>query len=190
MSKKLALTTEEKILQVGRRLFSTKGYAATSMSDIASEVGITKASLYHHFLGKEALYVQILLELIAKIHAVYVFDDTQSPQQNIERVLRETICISRTYGSMLQTVDTSQLNPQSSACSAVFQDLQSFDADVQQFLRQCGISEPELASHVLHSSTHAYMQRGLCGDSVVSEGVYAQYMSNLLVRGGDSVTSY
>lgn len=38
------------------------GHAATSMSDLARAVGIQKASLYHHFPSKEALFVACVTE--------------------------------------------------------------------------------------------------------------------------------
>lgn len=42
------------------RLFVEKGYAATSMSDIAEAVKITKAGLYHFVKGKEDLLFTIV----------------------------------------------------------------------------------------------------------------------------------
>ncbi|MCT4612067.1 MAG: TetR/AcrR family transcriptional regulator [Clostridia bacterium] len=37
--------------------FMNKGYDGTSLSDIASACGITKAALYHHFKNKDDLFV-------------------------------------------------------------------------------------------------------------------------------------
>lgn len=45
------------IVRVATALFLEKGYAAASLSRIADEVGIRKASLYHHYPSKEALFV-------------------------------------------------------------------------------------------------------------------------------------
>ncbi len=45
------------ILALAADLFLTKGYAGTSMSALARACGIQKASLYHHFPSKEALFV-------------------------------------------------------------------------------------------------------------------------------------
>ncbi|MEM7722172.1 MAG: TetR/AcrR family transcriptional regulator [Pseudomonadota bacterium] len=38
-------------------LFLEQGFAGTSMSSIAKTCGITKASLYHHFAGKDDLFI-------------------------------------------------------------------------------------------------------------------------------------
>lgn len=39
-------------LEVGARLFSQKGYPATTLNDILDEVGCSKGSFYHHFDSK------------------------------------------------------------------------------------------------------------------------------------------
>ncbi|GAB3257498.1 TetR/AcrR family transcriptional regulator [Alteromonas gracilis] len=36
-------------------LFNTQGYDATSVSDLATHLGLTKSAIYHHFASKEAL---------------------------------------------------------------------------------------------------------------------------------------
>lgn len=42
--------------------FVAQGYAGTSMADLARVVGVQKASLYHHFPSKEALFVACVTE--------------------------------------------------------------------------------------------------------------------------------
>ncbi len=41
------------ILEVALRLFHQRGFEGTPMSEIAEEVGISKAGLYHHFRTKD-----------------------------------------------------------------------------------------------------------------------------------------
>jgi DNA-binding transcriptional regulator YbjK len=48
--------TRERILDVAEALFAERGFAGTSVRDIAASAGLTAASLYNHFDGKEALY--------------------------------------------------------------------------------------------------------------------------------------
>lgn len=52
--------TRERILDVAESLFAEHGLAGTSVRDIAAEVGLTPASLYNHFAGKQALYEAVL----------------------------------------------------------------------------------------------------------------------------------
>ncbi|WP_158864507.1 TetR/AcrR family transcriptional regulator [Leifsonia sp. AG29] len=46
--------------QVALRLFTEQGYEATSLRQIADELGINKASLYYYFDGKEAILQSLL----------------------------------------------------------------------------------------------------------------------------------
>mgnify|MGYP003694489307 CR=1 FL=1 len=43
------------------QLFRDRGYDATSVSDVARALGMTKAGLYHHFESKEALLFEIMM---------------------------------------------------------------------------------------------------------------------------------
>ncbi len=48
--------TRELIMQEALNLFADKGYAAVSMRDIATAVGIRASSIYNHFSGKQELF--------------------------------------------------------------------------------------------------------------------------------------
>jgi TetR/AcrR family transcriptional regulator, cholesterol catabolism regulator len=50
----------EAILRVATRLFGESSYPATSMRDIASEIGILAGSLYAHIDGKESVLLEII----------------------------------------------------------------------------------------------------------------------------------
>ena len=50
----------ETILVGAAGAFAEKGYAATSMEDVAAAAGITKLIVYRHFPSKEALYDAVL----------------------------------------------------------------------------------------------------------------------------------
>ena len=77
--------TKQEILEVSLDLFSVQGFEATSISQIASAVGIRKASLYSHFESKQAILdalVKDVLEQYAE-HSIFAkadwdqYDDTE-----------------------------------------------------------------------------------------------------------------
>src|SRR5947199_10452165 len=47
--------TRNRVFEVAAEVFHRKGYDNTSMSDVASAAGLTKAGLYHHISSKESL---------------------------------------------------------------------------------------------------------------------------------------
>jgi AcrR family transcriptional regulator len=56
----IAPDTRERILDAAEALFAEHGLAGTPVRDIARGVGVTPASLYNHFEGKQALYEAVL----------------------------------------------------------------------------------------------------------------------------------
>ncbi len=50
----------EQLVAVGRSLFATKGFDATSVEEIASKAGVSKPVVYEHFGGKEGLYAVVV----------------------------------------------------------------------------------------------------------------------------------
>lgn len=59
-------TTRERILDIALDLFIRKGYAETSLREIAAELGFSKAALYYHFESKQ----DILLALHMRVHGL------------------------------------------------------------------------------------------------------------------------
>ncbi len=59
--------TEERILDAAEACFARKGYAGTTLRDVADAVGIRIPSLYNHFSSKENLYRAVLERGIAPI---------------------------------------------------------------------------------------------------------------------------
>ncbi len=65
-------STEEKIKEAARKMFSKKGYTATRTRDIAEEAGINLALLNYYFRSKEKLFEIVMLEKMEKYFGVLV----------------------------------------------------------------------------------------------------------------------
>ncbi len=68
MSESITSNRKTQILSIAAKLFKDKGYEATSMRDIANEMGIEAASLYHHIKSKEEILLDICFEMAQKFN--------------------------------------------------------------------------------------------------------------------------
>jgi AcrR family transcriptional regulator len=87
-------STEEKIKDAARRVFTRKGYAATRTRDIAEESGYNLALINYYFRSKEKLFDIIMREHLQMfIHSVMgIVNDTNTTfQQKIEILISHYI---------------------------------------------------------------------------------------------------
>ena len=71
--------TKEKILKTALKLFSTKGYKATTVRDIAGAMNIKQSALYNHFKNKDEILETLVSELNTSA-IVTIFDDKESSE--------------------------------------------------------------------------------------------------------------
>jgi len=68
--------TKEKILKHALKLFSTKGFKATTVRDIAGAIGIKQSALYNHFKNKDEI-LETLISNLTSSAIVTIFDDKE-----------------------------------------------------------------------------------------------------------------
>ena len=69
----------ETILAQAASLFAEKGYEQTSLQDVASAVGVSKAALYHYFQSKQMIYDEIVVELLEGLYGYVKQNVTAAP---------------------------------------------------------------------------------------------------------------
>jgi TetR/AcrR family transcriptional regulator, cholesterol catabolism regulator len=80
--------TAERLLRLAAALFRQKGYAASTTRELASQLGIQKASLYHHIRGKEDLLFGISIRSLEHItEAVTMARDTAEPGKRLNAMI-------------------------------------------------------------------------------------------------------
>jgi TetR/AcrR family acrAB operon transcriptional repressor len=62
-TKEEAAVTRQLILDAALKIFSSKGYSATRLEDIAEAAGVTRGAVYWHFQNKVQLYNTLVMEI-------------------------------------------------------------------------------------------------------------------------------
>jgi AcrR family transcriptional regulator len=80
--------TRSQILDCSLRLFSDRGYARTSVRDIAQAVGITDAAIYYHFASKRDLLRSLFEErgIIAALMGLEALEPALDPEEQLQNV--------------------------------------------------------------------------------------------------------
>ncbi|MFE2163193.1 TetR/AcrR family transcriptional regulator [Streptomyces lydicus] len=82
------------IMDAATKAFMAKGYAGTSMDDIAKLAAVSKQTVYKHFTDKEKLFAEIVLATTDRVDAMVdlVADipaDAQALDENLTRLARQ-----------------------------------------------------------------------------------------------------
>ncbi|MEO3867322.1 TetR/AcrR family transcriptional regulator [Nonomuraea sp. B12E4] len=79
------------ILRAAVELFNRRGYDATSMGDLAKELGLTKPAIYHHVTSKEQLLGQALDDALDELTAVVTEASRERAGVSAYERLREVV---------------------------------------------------------------------------------------------------
>ena len=83
------MSRKKSIIAASAVLFRNKGYSATTMRDIARELGIEAASLYNHIPSKQQILSELLMD-IAQLFTegmVTILASSASPLEQLEKLI-------------------------------------------------------------------------------------------------------
>ncbi|WP_188193420.1 TetR/AcrR family transcriptional regulator [Nonomuraea sp. SYSU D8015] len=81
--------TRTRIQEIALRLFTEQGYEATSLREIAEELGVTKAALYYHFKTKDDIVASLVDLRIAELEELLAWSRSQPKTPETRRRLLE-----------------------------------------------------------------------------------------------------
>jgi TetR/AcrR family transcriptional regulator len=83
----------EMILSNAAQLFAQRGYAGTSMNEVAAACGVSKATLYHYVRDKHDLAVRIAEEHVRRLEAVVeeVLQAHATPEARLAALIRSFV---------------------------------------------------------------------------------------------------
>ena len=70
--------TRAHLVDVATRLFAAHGYDGTSIKAVLAESGVSRGSLYHHFPGKDALFLAVMEDVVGRRVGREVADPMQA----------------------------------------------------------------------------------------------------------------
>lgn len=105
-----AKNRKNEIIEGSMRLFAQYGYHSTSLNDVASKIGVTKATLYYYFRSKDEIMKAILERSMARMDKVLDLDkSTLSPQDKLRQFVQYHIVFG-SDGAELAKITFDQLN--------------------------------------------------------------------------------
>ena len=102
------LSRRAEICRTAAQIFRERGYDATSVSDIARALGITKAGLYHYFESKEALLFEITAYGLDRVRddVIVPVRGIRDPEERLRQlVIRHANIATHGRGAVAQLVD-------------------------------------------------------------------------------------
>lgn len=78
--------SRERILEVARHLFVTKGYRAISMRSIGQQLGYSHGSLYYHFKDKAELFYALVQEDFKRLGRLFERVMVQAPADGLSKM--------------------------------------------------------------------------------------------------------
>ena len=175
---------KNEIISAAKKRFALKGYSPTSMDDIAQDVGITKASLYYFFKGKEEIFAAIIEEVIAEIkNSLGEELKVYAPgPQALARMIDRTITICLKNGIVIRPVDMKVAGLQPLVFSKILPLFTEIKQNLGKVLACYGVDQSELAAEVLVNSVHAYVLQSKHKIKIAPQTVYSEYLASLFIK--------
>lgn len=94
-TKEEAALTRKVLLDAALNVFSHKGYAQTTLEEVAKEAGVTRGAIYWHFGNKFEMFHAVLQELHKKASAriTKIIDSDQRPVSKLHQLMLEFFLI-------------------------------------------------------------------------------------------------
>ncbi len=188
------MNRKEQILEVATELVQTRGYSAFSYRDLSDRLGITKASIHHHFPGKADLGKAVAEKYNADVKAALAQAKRQSddPWVQLEGYVQFVLEIINTQdricaaGSVQSEINVVPEAMGQSMCSLV-QYVIGWISEVIKNGRDLGVMDfpgtPENQGAMIFSAAQGAMQYGRANGEKKARQIVKQIKENLKLRG-------
>jgi AcrR family transcriptional regulator len=178
-------STRENIESTAMNLFGKRGYSDVSMTDIATVVGIKKASLYYHFKDKDQIFASVLMNILDQSISELDreigkgSDKIEEARERLKKVLLKMIKKMEDIGMAVFSL-TSTEKERLHSIEDIRLRIGVFINRITEFLKCLKVSNPEIAADVLFYSIHSYViHKKYCGVSY-TKNKFVDYLVSLV----------
>jgi AcrR family transcriptional regulator len=134
-------TTRERIVGTALRLFAEKGFAAVGIREIASEVGLSSATLYHYMGSKDDLLQEIMTDRLGRLITVTrrALTGLGLPEDKLVTVVRVHVLVHALHPDSVVDHQIRDLGPKARAAVIALRD--EYEAIWQSLLAE-GTAQP------------------------------------------------
>ncbi len=149
---------KQQLLDHATRLFATRGYASTRVSDICKETGVAKGLFYWYFENKEALFAELVRSMRAQLEEARAaaVDPDQDPLVRLRQAVEASVRFIAQHTEFFTLVRLERREPTVSALLR-----EAVDADVAGVARL--IEDGQRSGLVTASEPSAFLAQGVVG---------------------------
>ncbi len=144
------MNTREKIVHAGKKLFNRQGFGATTLYQIAQELGISRGNLTYYFKDKEALLTEIASEMTLQYQQR--MGDFQFPSwENTYNATKAFHKIQRSYAFIFEDKQVMEFPPVKKQIQRIYEDDLKRQMAIVSFSIQVGNMREEVISGTYHN---------------------------------------
>lgn len=173
--------TKQHIIDEAKVIFGSKGFKGTSMSEIASAVGIKKPSLYYFFSNKEEIYFVVLITIMKEITDIFRSNMDNTEPEDLKLIIKKGLKRGLQVGSGLTTLKNTVDISDPEMEKEVLKSYKDMLKAIGRYLELCGVKEPDFAAQLLVDCQQMYMLRKECKIYQPSVEIFSSKLVNLLL---------
>jgi len=149
-------TTE--ILNTAQELFGKYGFAKTTMSDIAKQLGLSKASLYYYYPDKDSIYLAVITK--EQVQFINMLHDSILKTENPTDILYQYVQIRIKYFSVMMNLNRARFESfmrMNEAMKNSWKEFRKKEEIEIQFVLQKGIDQGVFGVEKLDKTTSLFL---------------------------------
>lgn len=150
----------EAILEAAGQCFADKGYAATSMREVAALAACTKPALYYYFESKAALFLAVIKAHNDRIHAILetTYAESGTVRERLQRAAETYFEHVRAHPIAQRIFLRSEVNPDAGQPTFDWKSVRTTVMDRTRRLLEEGVDSGEISAQVdLDNTLYALM---------------------------------